>query len=193
MNTAWIVAFCVQAAATLVLALLVVGLLRRVETVLARAEAGGPAPGPSEGLDPGSPVAPFTLERAGEAVSDSDIWRETPMSAVVFVEPGCAPCESLMRQMDSDEWSSAVPITLVLPESAKQSASLPNESSVRTSFQHGHDVSRAFSANVTPLAFLVNSDGIVVDRLIPRDLDDLLGWVSSRSILSVSPTTGGSS
>jgi peroxiredoxin len=169
MTGPWLAAFVVLWVLVLLLAVLVLGLLRRVLPLLDHLEARRPA-APELGLSAGTSVPAFEArDRAGKAVGADDVPRP---GIVLFLEPDCRPCEKLAKQVRTDaDRLDGVPLVFVTSDTEEGRALAPT--SGLTMLQTGHAVSHAFQTSITPHAFLVDRDGRLSDRMVPESVDDL--------------------
>jgi hypothetical protein len=176
MSLPWAVAFVALWALVVVLAVVVLGLLRRVAPILAQAEqalgrsAAGLDPG---GLPPGEEVPPFeVLDGAGERLRPGD---SLPLPAVfLFVEGGCGPCQSLMAEIQERAPAFAGTRLYVVPadpENGKYDALRGRGITVLK--QEGGQVSAAFRQTAFPHAFAVDGDRRVARSEIPGSVDQL--------------------
>jgi hypothetical protein len=165
----WLAAFVVLWALVLVLAVLVLGVLRRVVPLLDLQE-GQQQTVPGFGLPAGTAVPAFEArDRDGEAVTADAIPRP---GIVLFIEPGCRPCEKLAEELRSDAANlDGVPLVFVAPDTDEGRALVPPASLIM--LQTGRAISLAFQTSVTPHAFLVDANGRLSDNTIPASVADL--------------------
>jgi AhpC/TSA family len=168
-STPWIVAFVALWIFTLLLATILLGLLRRVMTVLEAAEArvtnALTAPR-TEGAAPGTRIPAFeaTMD-GGRAVESTALLREG--AVLVFMEAGCEPCKQLAAELEGvGERIDGVPLYVVV-EGAPAAAELALPPSLSVLYQREGAVSRAFETRATPQAFAVDATATVVERMIP--------------------------
>lgn len=183
MSTPWIVAFGALWVVTLLLAAVVLGLLRRVGTVLESAEvaaasaiAGG---GPGVfGAAPGTRLPAFeATTEEGRLVDSAELLREG--GVFVFMERGCEPCKQLAGKLDGvGARIDGVPLYVVVGDGqAGRELSLPP--SLTVLYQHDGAVSGAFESRATPQAFAVDSTATVVERIVPGTKEHL-GQLAAR-------------
>lgn len=178
MNAAWTTAFVVLSILVFVLGVLVIGLLRRLAPVLDRLEASSVTDSSPvrEGLDAGMRIGRFeAVTASGQTVDREAITRFARQSVIVFVEPGCGHCENIMSELVATPWrSELLPLYLVLSESPEARQYQLERSGGAVLYQHDNAVSDAFGTNVSPVAFVLDADGTVVSRHIPRQTEDLV-------------------
>lgn len=159
-----------------VLSVIVVGLLRRFSEALERVEQRLTAAAsiPETGLQRGQRVPSFTVRTA------ADVLVQLPMdgpllSVLVLLEPGCVPCDSLAAELDQGGWLVGdVPLFVVLPDGPASRAMAPNTSGAHIVYQAERAASKAFEVNVSPVAFAVDSAGVIVDNIVPDGTGALL-------------------
>lgn len=171
MTGEWIAVVVALWLVVIVLAVTVLGLLRRVEALSDR-PLGFSRPGhPLGGLPPGGVVGPFqAVDPRGQE------WSALPVTGpavVLLTAPGCAPCESLLLALGADDVQPlAIPLVVVTSDNeAGRALTAPAWSLVL--YQRGTSVFEAFQTIATPQVFLLGSDGRVVETTIPGTTDDL--------------------
>lgn len=177
MSLGWSVVVVALAVLTLTNTALLVGLLKRHEAVLTRAEAAGRSTRPGGllmGLEPGRTVATFhARDGAGATVTDADLQQHTPYAAVLL-EPGCAACETIMADLAmSDLPGGSLPLAVVLPDIAESHARNLDGRATWTLYQTAGEVSAAFGAEITPLVFVIGHNGEVLAKDIPASINDV--------------------
>lgn len=168
MSAAWVAAFATLSLVTLLNTAVVLGGLRRIASVLERAEAQEPAFGAAVG----SAVHPFDLlDEEGMSVPWRELVREPTM--LLLVSTDCAACAALAEQLeDAGDEVEGVPLVLVVEGSPEASrAWLP--SGPRTLYQRDGAATRALGNRATPQAYVVDPSGVVLGRRVPATLDDL--------------------
>lgn len=174
MTTPWIIAFIALAVAVLFTILVLVGLLRRVTGALEQVEmrlADAPALPAVAGVTPGSVIPPFAVtDETGAVVTSSDLIRDP--SIVLLVAPDCSSCKYLAREVDgAGESVDGLPL-FVLVQSSEREGDLTFRAG-RTLYDGQLEAARAFQTAATPIAFVLDRGGFVLDRTIPNSLDDL--------------------
>ena len=173
MSAPWIAGFVALWIGFLALAVILLGLLRRMSPILERAEAqlgvhGGK--GSFGGAPVASVVAPFQLVDSGGRSALSRESVEEP-TLLLFVAPGCGPCEQILGGLDGvGERLEDVPLHVVVEEGEGEVAAPPGVSLL---YERGHAASGAFQTIVTPHAFVVDHGGLVLDQRIPGSAEDL--------------------
>jgi len=169
MTGPWLAAFAVLWALVLFLAVLVLGVMRRVVPLLDRLEEQRQT-APGFGLPAGTKVPAFeALDREGELVGADAIPRP---GIVLFLEPGCRPCEKLAEELRSEAANlDGVPLVFVTPDTAEGRGLIPPAGTAL--LQSGRAVSLAFQTSITPHAFLVDTDGWLSGNTIPASVADL--------------------
>lgn len=188
MSTGWAAVIVAIAVLTVTNTALLVGLLRRHEAVLSKAEAAARSSRSGDvlmGLEPGETIEPFRAkDGSGRVVTDKELLARAP-SVVVILEPGCAACEQMMPALASGQVPmDGLPLTVVLPETA-ESHHRKIDNHAWTIYQHDFDVSGAFGAQISPVAFVVGKDGLILAREVPGGVDDL------RRLMKATSSTNG--
>lgn len=179
MTSPWIAAFIALSVVVLVLAVLFIGLLRRVGDVLDRASslvASSGHSGPQTGLVVGQRVGAFTARTGeGERISDIEVCGRRG-AVVAFFGIGCAPCEEIMTELQRVGWSSpgGTRLVVVLDDDPAAKDRGLESSDVTVLYQEGGEVSAAFNVDVTPFVFAVVDDRTVVAAEVPVGLDAIL-------------------
>jgi hypothetical protein len=188
MTGPWLVAFVVLWALVLLLGVLVLGVLRRVAPILDRLEEQQQTV-PGFGLPAGTRVPAFEArDREGKAVDADAIPRP---GIVLFLEPGCRPCEKLVKELRSGAVKlDGVPLVFVAPDTDEGRELVPPIGLLM--LQTGRDISRAFQTSVTPHAFLIDADGRLSNQTIPESIADLnfLAAQLGRMDVGVPPEVG---
>jgi thiol-disulfide isomerase/thioredoxin len=172
MSGPWIAAFVVLWVGFLALAVILLGLVRRMSPILERAEAqlgihGGK--GSFGGAPVASAVGPFQLVDSDGRTAFSREAVEEP-TLLLFVAPGCQPCEQILHGLDGvGERYEDVPFHVVMEEGGEVEA----PPGVSLLYERGHAASAAFQTVATPHAFVVDHGGLVIDHRIPGSAEDL--------------------
>lgn len=175
MSAPWIVAFAVTWAVVAVLAVLVLGLLRRITGVLELAESRlselptGPAIG---GAAPGTAIRPFTI-KAADAQTTVEFLRlqESAPAIYLFMNSSCRPCKRLANELGRHHESIGdVPLYVILNEGEEEFGLTPGP---HVFSQSDREASEAFMNDATPQAFLVDRGNRVVEKSIPNAIEDL--------------------
>lgn len=174
MSAPWIAAVIALWILVITLAIVVVGLLRRVAPLLERAESSLDAlplhlqPG---GLEPGSALPTFSAHTPdGASFTDGDVRGHE--SIVLFFEKDCPACKALEADLRAaDVAALEVPIYVVLRDSdeATRFAGLEVDSIV----DEGGSVKRAFRSNAAPHVFAISKDAVVTAIGTPNTFNGL--------------------
>lgn len=169
MTGPWIAAFVALWVVTLLTAVVVLGLLRRVNTVLDSAEkrlAAAMTPGVG-GAAPGTTIGPFEAALDGATISSDELFP----GVFVFMSPGCEPCKGLAGELGKiGDRVDDVPVYVVL-EDTPDARELPLPANVRVLYQRERAVSAAFDTNATPQAFAVDRAATVIERAVPGNAE----------------------
>jgi hypothetical protein len=165
-SPAWITAYVVLAALVLLLALLMLGTLRRVVPLLEKAEAAAHARLPT-GLQRGSQVPQFVaLASDGSPVDERDFGGA---AVLLFIGVGCPPCEALVDDIRTH--GAFAGRVLAVADDTEANRELLSGLPLEVAYQDGN-VSAAFETSATPHAFAI-SDGVVVHVAVPQRAADL--------------------
>jgi hypothetical protein len=168
-TTPWIVAYGVLAATTIFLGLIVIGILRRVVPILDRHSEGGLDFG---GLGVMARVPSIELDdRQGRSIEFTAAIQEPTI--VLLMESMCGPCRQLSAALRrTDGHVDGIPIIAVL-EDSDEARAFPVPDSIETLYGDRAVVSSAFATAATPYAFTIDEGGVVLERRIANDFDDL--------------------
>ena len=173
MSALWTAAFAALTLLVLLLAVVQIGLLRRVTAVLERAEAavreGGLATG--DGLAPGARIPPFTATSLqGRPVRSDDVTGE---SVWLLLSAGCGPCQLLAADLRRapDGAGLGMPL-LVLVDSQRDTRELDLPTWAQVLVAGDQAAARSFRTSGTPHAFAA-ADGVVRAQTIPNRVADL--------------------
>jgi peroxiredoxin len=148
---------------------LLVLVLRRHGQVLARlddidAEEKAPA-----GLPVGTEAPEFELpDLAGEPVTLAALREPGLPVLLLFSDPACEPCKTLLPEVGrwQQEWANELTLAVVSNASLEQNrASAAEQDLTLVLSQQKHDVSLAYGALGTPMAVLVDGDGRIASRV----------------------------
>jgi thiol-disulfide isomerase/thioredoxin len=116
------------------------------------------------GLPVGAEAPPFTLEDTqGHAISLHALLERGRPLALIFVSPGCGPCEALLPDLARWQATLAERLTIGLVSTGDV---LDNHDAHRLGLtdvllQDGDEIMRAYRVESTPSAVMVSSDGRV--------------------------------
>lgn len=179
MTTPWMVIVSVLCGYSLLLGVLVLGLFRRVVSVLDRTEARlrGPVHVQPPGLAPGSVVPPFEgYDAAGERFDHQKLLGRR--SLVVFLSPDCRPCHALAAEFAAAGDALAGDILAVVSDSA-EGREFAAQLSVQVVFQPDHEIAHAFGTDATPHVFAIDERGVVVTSGTANDAEGLRDLAAS--------------
>lgn len=173
MSTPWAVAFVALWAVVILLAVVVLGLLRRIGAVLERTEATITAAARSVGgARPVTKIGSFEVRNVDRAiVSSSELF--STGSVVLFMSAGCEPCRKLASELTGvTDTIDGVPL-YVLIEDSRVAREFPLPPRATVLYQVDSAASRAFANLVTPQAFAVDVGGEVIDVAVPASAQDI--------------------
>lgn len=170
MSTPWIVALLALWALVLLLAVLVLGTLRRLAPLLESLELASQGNRPG-GLETGALVPDFeAVDADGARLTAADL--EGQRSLVVLVDLDCPPCKQLVGEISAtDPHQLELELFAIYGERALHSG-FPEVPGMRTLVQVDASVSRAFESNSTPHTFVLDGRR-VVDSGTPNTIEGL--------------------
>lgn len=125
-----------------------------------------------EGLPPGSALPSFeAMDSHGLTVTDTDVRGAS--AVFVFLDPGCAPCKTLAKELHETGWSESRVRVFAVVDRSTSARELDVGSTATTLYHDNGSVARAFRSSITPNALALDARGTVVGRLIPNSLADL--------------------
>jgi len=162
----WVSAFIVLWIAVITTMLLALGLIKRVGPALEALESAT-----REGLGEGSKLPAFEVVRSSGEVLSADDMKGVP-AVILFLSPGCQPCERIANELRGTVPQLAAALHLVVPDTEEgRKATSGLEASAL--YQRDNSVSKAFATNITPHAFAIDSSGVIVEQRVPRSVQDL--------------------
>jgi thiol-disulfide isomerase/thioredoxin len=170
----WVAAFIALWIVVLLMAGVVLGVLRRMTTVLVQVERGA-ASGAGAAAIGGIPVdshanAFRAALEIGDDVASNDLVRE-PM-ILLFMGGYCGPCEEIAPELaDVGDTIEGLPFVVVLNEEEGRPPWLPL--SVPVVYQRGGEVARAFENIATPQAYVVEPNLLVRAKRLVGSVGDL--------------------
>ncbi|MBA3736833.1 MAG: redoxin domain-containing protein [Actinobacteria bacterium] len=174
MSVPWITAFGVLSVCVLLIAVLLLGTLRRISGVLEQAEARlrdaphGPGPG---GLEPGTALPAFRARRFdGGWTTDEDL-RGSP-ALVVFASSTCPACSGLIQGLRRNGAELSIR-SYVVVNSDEEVHALRLENVQNVLIQPDGELSIAFRTSTTPHAFAINRSGVIAAVSTPNNLSQL--------------------
>jgi len=167
MSGPWIVAVGALWIVVLVLAVLVLGILRRIAPLLIRAESilsQGQDEQRTDGLSVGAQVPGFELiDAEGEAVRPG---QSLPLPAVfLFVQQGCEPCQDLVAALGEHAESFAGKRLCIIAYGTPDEYDALRARGFSVFGQSEGQALRAFDNNEFPNAFAVDQDSKVVGKM----------------------------
>jgi hypothetical protein len=173
MTTPWAVAFVVLVIVVFALAVVTLGLLRRVIPLLEQTGGAGASASFELGALPLlARVADLHLVRSGggQVAFPAGIAETT---IVLLVEAGCAPCATLAGVLRRDRrLSDGLPITVICDREAPAAFRLPEWITVLIGERS--EITAAFGTSATPYGFVLGAGGIVLERGVVNDRSDLV-------------------
>ncbi len=159
----------------LVIAVLVLGILRRIAPILMRAESilsQGQDEQGTDGLSVGAQVPEFELiDAEGEVVRPG---QSLPLPAVfLFVRQGCEPCEDLVAALGEHAESFAGNRLCIIAPKAPDDYSALRARGFSVFGQSEGQALRAFDNNEFPNAFAVDKDSKVVGKMTMDSVTEL--------------------
>lgn len=184
MSSIWIAAFAALCTVVVVLALIVLGTLRRLLPVIEQAEAALAARTSHGGLERGALVPAFAADEIrGSVFTEADL--EGERSVVLFLSPSCKACEGLVADLKAGSVPDLGAPLVVLSDDRRQADEFVVTPAVTVVVQNERSVADVFDSNVTPHAFVIGARREVEASGITSD------WKSLRRLLEEVPTEGG--
>ncbi|MCZ7590048.1 MAG: hypothetical protein M5U27_14585 [Gaiella sp.] len=174
MSTPWIVAFLALVGLVVLETIVLVGLLRRVSGALEQVEARlatASALPEVAGVTPGSVVPDFSVtDEAGRNVHSSALV--SGATIFLLVASDCSACKYLARELEGvGDAVDGMPLYVLMQNSPASGHTRYGGGTVL--YDAGLEAARAFRSAATPVAFLVDHGGFVLDRTIPDSLADI--------------------
>lgn len=174
MNGMWLVSYVALWILVILLTVIVLGLVRQLGLIHLRL---GPERGvltPTEGLENGSAAPDF---HAVDAISKENFTLATlgdRPSLLIFVSPACRPCLELMPHIASFWRSQHKKLNIVLFSQSNDVSNF-NLSNVSIPVLPDADgvIARAYRVRATPFAYRLDNSGIVKQRGIVNNSEDL--------------------
>jgi hypothetical protein len=110
----------------------------------------------------------------GETITSKEVLPLAPF-ALLFVEPGCAPCEQLVRDLKLTGWRTVPPLVLVAGDDLSARDWLADCDFATVLFQADRSAAAAFASTVTPNAFLISAHRVIA-QTVPVSLAALRSW-----------------
>lgn len=161
MSSAWVVAYALLSVVVILLAVLVLGTLRRISTVLERAELVLSSPGSRPGgLEAGAVVPDFEAVSA-EGVPFTAADLENRQSLVVLVDRDCPPCRQLLGELGEERPTDLPELLVVFGERVLHNGVPDVPGATAVLVQVDGSVSRAFESGSTPHTFALDGRRVV--------------------------------
>jgi peroxiredoxin len=122
----------------------------------------------TEGLPVGSPAPDFALRSIrGERVTLSELLSEGRHALLVFSDPDCTACTSMLPDLASWQSEQSSPeVAIISSGDTMQNAAKTEEHGLRTVLlQQARETARAYLSHSTPSAVAVSPDGKIASRL----------------------------
>jgi hypothetical protein len=171
MNGVWLAVTMANAVVTVLLAVLALGMHRRLQPLLDSSTGTKPAELSWKGLGIGEAVGAFDAVDA-----EGRSWESLPVAGpllVLLTMPGCAPCDALLNVLVGESEPLPLPLVVVTSDTAQGRLVAAPPWSLAL-YQRGQSVSRAFQSTTSPHVFLVDRTGRVSATTIPGSREDLL-------------------
>jgi methylamine dehydrogenase accessory protein MauD len=166
MDTLWLVSYLALWGIVLLLGFLLLGTLRTLALMgwrIDQLEATMPSRVGRSGLKPGRKAPQFTLADVdGQEVSLADYRGRRVL--LVFVQPGCGPCGSVvpvLNQVEASGEAHVLAINRADPTKAHRWAE-ETGAAFPVLVQEKLDVSKRYEMLSTPFAFLIDAEGVIV-------------------------------
>jgi thiol-disulfide isomerase/thioredoxin len=187
MSGPWLGAFMTLAVLVILMGVVVLGLLRRMGSVLERTETllmEGGSGLPLEGLPAGTELPFFEAKTTqGERITDSDFIGMP--SLFLFVDEDCHPCKELLAELSLvEQLPPTVRVVVAIDSKGERPAHrLPEGVLLVDGTDQG--LAQTFRSSIRPNAVGVDPSGTVIGHTIPNSVDDLWTlmrmWISPRS------------
>jgi hypothetical protein len=166
----WIALVISLTVLVMTLAVLVLGLMRRVVPLLESEGHRHYGLGLS-GLAPGDTVPPFEAREPDGTVLASDRLLERSR-VLLFMSASCQPCRTVAADLRTKPEAAALPLLVVLPDEP-QSHQMDLPASAPVVFERDRAASDAFRNSAVPHAYAVDAAGVVIRAAPVQGLDDL--------------------
>jgi len=175
MSSAWIVAYCALAALVLLLALLVLGLMRRIIPTLEQTQELLSAAAQRAiigGLTPGSTVPSFVVETTdGSRFTEADFGADR--TVVLFIEDSCTACAGFVQDLLAGAVPELAARLVVVSNTRSAAQHLTTSPDVTVLVDDQRLVAQAFESAVSPQVFVVDPHARVVAVGMPSTWNEL--------------------
>jgi hypothetical protein len=171
LNASWATAFVSLWLVVMIVAVILLGYLRRVTAILERAELAVTSGQVNfGGARVGMQVGEFELlDSAGRHVPSDELLASEAI--YILLHSGCEPCRHLVTKLGGLP-ASEVPVIAVVDDTpAGREFELPEH--LRNLFDNDGSIGIAFKSGGTPQAFAVAAGGIVLDLIVPGSVADI--------------------
>jgi peroxiredoxin len=173
-STPWIAAFCALTAIVVLLALIVLGTLRRLAPLFERAEASLAAAAASASpgaLPTGAKVPPFAAASVdGANFTEFDLRRTR--TVLLFLGASCPACERLVQGLENGDAPELDARLMAVSPNADEASRLARSMQVTVVVDNDRSVARAFESEIVPHAFVIE-DGRVLASGRPNGWDEV--------------------
>jgi peroxiredoxin len=134
------------------------------------------------GLSAGTPAPPFTVPGIDGRPVSLTAYRGRRV-LVVFSDPQCGPCQELtpdLVRLHDDARRAGLAVVMVSRGTAEENRQKCKEHGIDfdVGLQHGWRVSRDYGIFATPVAFLVDEDGVIA-RDVAKGPDEILALMET--------------
>ena len=170
MSNAWIAAYAVLWLTVLVVTFTMVGIVRRISSVLEGLEQRLATP-PDMGAEINSIISPFELVDAdGQTVGFDELVQEPTI--VLLSANHCPACRRLLGQLDGvGDSIDGVPFVVVTNADDAETHYPPG---IRVLYEPELAATTALDNRVNPQAYVLDPTGLVLDRRIPGSRSDFV-------------------
>jgi peroxiredoxin len=178
MTPPWIAAFLTLWVVVSLLALLMLGVLRRVTPVLEQAESRlADLRAHPSGLHPGTTVPSFSVSTLnGGTFSNADLFGSTTI--VLFLGSACPACERFVRDLRHGDVPDLGARLVAVAESAEEAEEFA-AARARVVIQEAQSLSLLFESDRFPHVFVVDAEARVVASGWPNDWEGVRALVPS--------------
>jgi methylamine dehydrogenase accessory protein MauD len=167
MPIGWAIVIVVLWLAVAGLAVLVLGVLRQVTAQMQRPPQRRAMMGPT----PGTPVPGFAAHDTGGVAFSGAQLRGQP-SVLLFLSPGCGPCQELASEMRAAA-AGELPASLTVLTDPGGAEALRLPAAVRTVVDPAREIADALEVPGRPFGIAVDDGGIIRATRVPNTLAEL--------------------
>lgn len=187
MSWPWILAFAVLCVLVLANSVVLLGLVRRLTSFMELLENRLHALQFAEelqGLGPGDVVSPFEARDSSDKLVESVALLQNG-AVILLTDPGCEPCDQLAEELQRATVATGFPVYIVSEGADRYVGRF--QAPLQTLYQQERKVATAFRSSITPQAFAVDDNHVIVGRSVPQSVADL-----NRLIEQLQAVRGGS-